>query len=169
MSGRSGVQAFRCSGVGGGGCSRRLGGARGRRGFGYMELLVAVLLVAIASMAALASWSLSLRAPQNKRVTEMGVYVAVQALERLKARKYMGLTDTAENAPMVSYYDRYGSPVDGAAPRGYMVRAWIRPLINRDGITNTEDLREIEIRVSDNNGTNPPYEQIRTLLTFGGV
>jgi prepilin-type N-terminal cleavage/methylation domain-containing protein len=140
-----------------------------KRGFSYVELLAAVLLVSIASAAALASWSISTRAPANKRATEMGVYVGVQALERLKARKYLGVNDTAENAPLVTFYDRYGALAGAAAERGYTVRAWIRPMVSRDAVLNTEDLREIEIKVYNNALTEPPYEHVRTLLTFGGV
>lgn len=102
---------------------------RRESGFSYLELLIAALVLAIATVGALATWSYSSRAPANKRVTEMGVYVAVQEIERLKARRYMGLEDTPAGSPLVTYYDRYGAPSASGTPQpqGYKVKAFITP------------------------------------------
>ena len=143
----------------------------GRRGgFTYTELLVAVLLVAIAASWGLAAWSISSRAPANKRATEMAVYIATQELERMKARKYMGMSDTPVGSPIVTYYDRYGAPAAGntAAPRGFQARSWVMPMVDRNGVADSEDLREIKVEVYDNGGGRM-YERAQTLLAFGGV
>lgn len=149
---------------------QRQASRRVRRGFSYLELLVAVLLLVIAAVGAFAHWSISVRAPASKRVTEMGVFVGVQELEKVKARRFLGSALTTVNAPLVSYYDRYGAPVDAAAPRGYKTKTWITALVDRDATANSEDLREVKIEVWDNNETlSSPYETIRTLLSFGGI
>ena len=142
---------------------------RRESGFSYLELLIAALVLAIATVGALATWSYSSRAPANKRVTEMGVYVATQEIERLKARRYMGLEDTPAGSPLVTYYDRYGAPSASGTPQpqGYKVKAFITPAVDRDATPNTEDLREIRVEVWDNNETTR-YEEARVLLAFGG-
>lgn len=137
------------------------------RGFTYTELLIAVVLVAMAGTYAVSTWSLSSRAPANKRVTEMGVYIATQELERLKALKYLGLPDTGAN-PVVTYYDRYGAVVTGPVAQGYKAKTWIRPVVNRDGVPNIEDVLELRVEVWDSRETRR-HETARTLLAFGGV
>ena len=155
-----------------------------RRGFGYLELLASVLLLLIASAGALATWSLSVQTPANKRNIEMGVYLGVSELERLKAQGYLGLPETgppgnASSNPIVryygrtgavtGYYDQTGALVGGPAARGYRARAWIETQdTNGDGLKNSKDLREVTVEVTDNNG-NVLYERVRTLLSFGGV
>jgi prepilin-type N-terminal cleavage/methylation domain-containing protein len=150
--------------------------SRARRGMTFLELLVAALIIAIAAAAAFASWGVAGRAAGNKRVTEMGVYLAVREIEHLKTQKYINLADTAANSPNVSYYDKNGAPVGSATTGGYMVKSWVGVSaatngvdgINRDGVSNTEDLRGIKVQVSDNSGTKI-YDTEQTLLTFGGV
>ncbi|MFN3648287.1 MAG: hypothetical protein ACK47B_01800 [Armatimonadota bacterium] len=146
---------------------------RRRRGFSYLELLIASLLLVLAATGAMAHWRFSLQATATKRVTEMGVYVGVHALERLKTLKYTGLPETgaplaAGSTPVEWWYDRQGQPAGAAQARGYRARGWISTWIDRDGIANTEDVRLLTVQVTDNAGT-VEYERIRTLLTFGGI
>ncbi len=135
------------------------------RGFTYLELLAAALILAVASAGALATWHISSRAPANKRVTEMGVYIATQQIERLKARRYLGLPDGSANPP--AYYDRYGAPAAGPAAQGYRAEWSVTPVIDRDGIVNSEDVREVRVQVWDN-GKTRRYEDARVLIAFGG-
>jgi prepilin-type N-terminal cleavage/methylation domain-containing protein len=146
---------------------------RRHRGFSLLELLAAVVLLSIAAAGALATWSMSSRAAANKRVTEMGVYCGVHALERLKTQKYMGLPETGQPAdpnstPLVYWYDRNGQPAGSAQPQGYRARGWVSTWVNRDSVTNTEDLRAITVQVTDNSGARE-YDRILTLITFGGI
>jgi type II secretory pathway pseudopilin PulG len=141
---------------------------RSRRGFSYLELLVSVLLLVMAAAGAISTWSITLKAPANKRVTEMAAYVGVRELERLKALKYGQLDDTPVNAPLVRHYDRYGAPSVSQATQGYRAKTWVTTMVNRDGSTNSEDLREIKIEIWDA-GETRLYDTVRTLLTFGGL
>src|SRR5581483_7425306 len=79
-----------------------------RRGLTMIELLAAVLMVSIAAAGAAATWTLASRVVATKRITEMGAYVALQQMDRLKARKYSSLAYTAEDAPLVDWYDKNG-------------------------------------------------------------
>ncbi|HXG24395.1 MAG TPA: type II secretion system protein, partial [Chthonomonadales bacterium] len=88
-----------------------------RRGITYVELLVAALLMTVAAGAVISTWNISTQAAAGKRDWEMGVYIAMTEMERLKAQKYMSLLDTPSNAPNIRYYNRYGAPVGGAANR----------------------------------------------------
>ena len=142
--------------------------AKRRRGAGYLELLVAVILLVIAATGAYATWAFSVKAPANKRVTEMGVYLGSRELERLKAQKYGSLVDTSTGSPNVTYYDKYGASATGATTGGYKVKSWVTTLVDRDAKTNTEDLREVSVEVWDS-GETKKYETARTLLTFGGL
>lgn len=144
-----------------------------RRGFSYAELLVSALILVIAVAGAFAHWSFSVRMPAIKRVQEMGVYIAVEELERVKARRFLGSLITPANAPVVSYYTRNGVlEVTGDTPdlQGYKVKTWITSAVDRDGAANTEDLREVTVEVWDRAEANTnPFERVRTLLSFGGI
>lgn len=142
---------------------------RNSRGFTLMELLIAVLVLSIAATGALATWGFSSRVPASKRVTEMGVYIATEELERLKAQHYISLEDTLENAPRIHWYDRYGAWLGASATTGdYKAKVWVRPLVNRNNRADTEDLRELEVQVWNTDETQH-YETARTLLSYGGV
>jgi type II secretory pathway pseudopilin PulG len=133
-----------------------------------LEMLAASLIIAIVAATALATWALSSRAVANKRVTEMGIYLATREVERLKDMGYMSLNDTPSGSPIISYYDRNGAAAGGAVAMGYKVKAWVEPIVNRDSVTNTEDLRQIRVEVWDANEIRR-YEYVRTLITFGGI
>jgi type II secretory pathway pseudopilin PulG len=135
-----------------------------RCGFTYAELLIAALLLSIVSAAAFAGWGISVRAPANKRVTEMAVFIGVQELERRKAQTYLFQTADVR----VQYYDKHGAPVTAAVAKGYKAKSWSTVAINRDRATNTEDLLEIRIEVWNNEETQR-YENIQTLMAFGGM
>lgn len=139
------------------------------RGLTFLELLLASVLLAFVCAAALTGWAISVRAPANRRVTEMGVYIATQEMERLKARKYLNLALNAQNAPNVTWYDQYGTWLGPNANTGvYQVQSWVRQLVDRDGRINSEDLRELEVQVWDAGGINR-FETARTLISFGGI
>lgn len=138
------------------------------RGFTILELLAAVVLIAIAAIGAAATWSLSTRAAANRRATDMGNYIAVREMERLKSSKYQSLNDTTTGSPSITYFNRYGDPEGSQVTRGFKVKTWISPIVNRDSTTNSEDLREVKIEVRSNDEATL-YETARTLLTFGGL
>jgi hypothetical protein len=153
-------------------CSRA---RRNRRGVTYVDLLAACVILAIAASGVLAAVSLLARVPRNKRVTEMGVFIGSQEMERLKARTYNLLTKS--NTSTVDWYDKNGAWIStgGSAPAGALYKAtWTVPTtsagsggVDRNGATDGEDLIEIVVIVSDTTGANT-YETARTLLTFGG-
>ncbi len=138
---------------------------RKQSGFTYVELLMATLVVAIAAVSALATWQISSRAPANKRATEMGVFVATQELERMKAIKVDGL---AAGSTTVRYYDRYGAPAAAAATNGFRTTSYVTAIVDRNGTPSTDDLYEIRVEVHNNDGSKL-LEEARTLLTLGGV
>lgn len=135
-----------------------------RRGFTYMEVMIAVILLSIAAGAAMAGWNLAGKATATKRRTEMAVYIGVEELEIMKAKKYLNLDNTVR----IQYYDKNGAQVGSAATNGYKAKAWSAALIDRDGSANTEDLRELYVEVW-NNAETIKLDSIRTLLTFGGL
>ena len=140
---------------------------RHRRGYSYLELLIATLLISIAAAGAVSTWVISSRAPANKRVTEMGVYLAVREIERLKTLKYMGLTSGLQGT---RYYDRYGAPDDGnnPVPQGYRIQSWVTTVVDRNGTSDVEDLQELRVEVRDNSGARL-YDEERTLVALGGL
>ncbi len=140
-------------------------GFRHRRGTSLLELLVAALIIAIAAGWALAAWNISSRAPAQKRVTEMGAFIGMQEIERIKSQRYMSLT---VGTTTTAYFDKFGAPTSVVADRLYRADSAINSAVNRDGIGNTEDLLEIVVVVRRPDGTGAPYETARTLLTFGG-
>lgn len=144
--------------------------ARGnRRGFTYLELLASVMLVALASLGAILSWRLAPQAVANKRVTEMSVQLAVSELERLRAFRYAGLTETPPAAPNVFYFDKAGSLLASATGAAYKLKSWVITTdSNGDGIANSADLRELTVEVW-NAAETRRYERAQTLLTAGGV
>jgi prepilin-type N-terminal cleavage/methylation domain-containing protein len=142
--------------------------SRTRRGTSLIELLVAAFIVAIAAGWAVATWSISSRAPATKRVTEMGTFIAVQEIERFKSQRFGALTNGAQTA---RYFDKFGASLGTgvAPPNGSLYRAvaTVTTVVNRDVIGNTEDLIEIQVVVTNPDGT-VTFETARTLLTFGG-
>lgn len=140
-----------------------------RRGFTYVELVASVMLVAIASLSAVATWSLAPRALANKRLTEMAVQLAVQELERLRAFRYDGLTETPAAAPNVFFFDKHGAPVPSATGAEYQIKSWVITRdTNGDNLFDTSDLRELTVEVW-NAGETKRYERAQTLLAFGGL
>ena len=149
--------------------------ARGRplRAFTYIELLVASLILVIAASGVVASLRLLPAVPRNKRITEMGIYIGSQELERLKAQTYDLLS---KNSNGTDWYDKSGAWIssNGSAPPGALYRAnWSVPLtsngtggVDRDSTVNSEDLIELIVTVTDKDQTIP-YGTARTLLAFG--
>jgi len=138
--------------------------SRRHRGVTLIELLIAALLISIVAACALSTWSVLQKVPNAKRATEMSSFIAVQAIERVKARKYENLADTND---AVSYYDKNGAPAGGVSAHGFTVRSYISTVVDRDGNSDTEDLREIRVDVFDNSGKQ--LETQRTLVSFGGL
>lgn len=153
-----------------------------RRGLTMVELLMAVLIVSMMAGLAAASWNFSSKVTRSKRVTEMGAYLGIQEMERLKAYKYESLAFTTDASPIIDWYDKDGnylgrdatSPtsypaVIGTASTGtYKVKAWVRSLVDRNATADTEDLAELQVQVW-NTAATTKYEDIRTVLTFGGI
>jgi type II secretory pathway pseudopilin PulG len=143
--------------------------SRGRRGFTYAELVVAVCILGLASAGALSTWSMAGRVPATKRRTEMAFSLAVMELERLKAQTYMNLAETAVASPNDAYYEVTGAPVASASPRGFRVLSWV---ITEDTVANgyfdTGDLRQITVEVWDNTKTTR-YDREQTFLAYGGL
>jgi hypothetical protein len=128
--------------------------------------LAAALLLSIAALAAARTWAISSRAPANKRVTEMGVYVATQELEKLKVTTY-SLLVTGNSG--THWYDKNGAYLGSSATTGVYQANWsVNAKVNRDGVSNVEDLLELQVVVKDTTGSQT-YETAQTLLTFGGV
>ena len=138
-----------------------------RRGFSYLETLVAVLLLAVAATTAVSSWNVAARAPANKRVAEIALGLAASHMEMGKARLTLGLpAGQAALAPDV-FYGQSGEPAVTATPSGYRVRSSVRVVSDSDGIPSTDDLCELTVEVWDGSG-QVLYETSRTLLAFGG-
>ncbi len=155
-------------------------------GFTYVELLVAAVILSMGTIAVVTLISVLSRTPANKRLTEMGSYVATEAMERLKTQTYnfvaLGLANTNVATPM--WYDRYGNwlqddinkPFNGIPQ--YRADYVVSHIVSRTG--GTQDLLEIKVVVSDVNqcGTSMStaacmaktthYEIMHTLVTFGG-
>ena len=136
------------------------------RGMSLVELLVAAFIIAIAAGWALAAWNITSRAPAQKRVTEMGAFIGMQEVERIKSQRYMSLTAGTTGT---TYFDKYGAPTTVVADRAYRADTSITAAVNRDGPNNSEDLLEIVVVVRRPDGTGAPFETARTLLTFGGM
>ncbi|MCW3097141.1 MAG: hypothetical protein JWL77_2759 [Chthonomonadaceae bacterium] len=144
-----------------------------RGGFTYTEVLVALILVAIAASGLFASVRITTMTPRTKRTTEMAVYLSVTVLERLKAQKFLSLKDIKPLPPTTGasawYYDQNGSPVTSAATGGYTVLyGTLLEDTNGDGVLDTRDMRHIVIEVRDNTLATL-YERIDSYLAFGGV
>lgn len=138
-----------------------------------MEVLMAALIVAIVAAGAVASWSLSSRAAANKRATEIGTAIATSEMERLKALRYPYLTPSplqgGQPVPAVRWYDKLGNWLGSAAVSGdFRAESTVTVIIDRDSQSNSEDMKEIVVRVWDG-GRTTLYGTARTLLTFGGV
>jgi len=145
-----------------------------KRGMSLVETLAAVTVLAIASTGAIATWRIAVRLPASKRVTEMGVYIGARELERIKALTYFylptgtGAYGAAGTSPVIRYYTRSGADSASRVTPGYKSKTWVSNLVDRDSISNSEDLKEIVIEVWDD-GETTRYETVRTLLAFGGV
>lgn len=151
-----------------------------QRGVSYIELLAAVLILAVGASSAAAVWVLSVRVPASKRTTEMGSYISMRQVERVKAQKYSQLTDTGNSPSTVDWYDKNGAWISNTAssataPTGavYRTYTYIRASngygVNRDSTTNTEDLIDLVVTVTSASDSSKVYDQVETLLTFGGV
>jgi prepilin-type N-terminal cleavage/methylation domain-containing protein len=147
-----------------------------RKGFTYTEVLVAVVIVAIAASGLFACVRVTTMTPLTKRTTEMAVYVSVAALERIKAQKFIYMTDIkplpATPVPTgVSawYYDKNGVPATSASIGGYTVLYGnLLEDTNGDGVLDTRDMRHVVVEVRDNTLAKL-YERIDSYIAFGGI
>lgn len=138
-----------------------------------VEVIAATFILAVVAGGAMASWSLSSRAATNKRAVEMGVAIAVQEIERLKAIRYPYLAPSALSGgtpvPTVRWFDKYGNWLGTSAVTGdFKVNTVVRVIVDRDDEANSEDLKELIVEVWDADQTRL-FERARTLLTFGGL
>jgi hypothetical protein len=143
-------------------------GKRGRRwcrGVSLVELLTAAFLIGLVATSAFATWGQASRAVVNKRATEMGLTLGTRELETRKDQSFATLALTSANSPVVAYYDRYGATAAAAAAQGYLTKTWITAIVDRNGVADTEDLREIRVEVWNSDGTRR-YATCRTLLTY---
>jgi type II secretory pathway pseudopilin PulG len=140
-----------------------------RRAFTYLELVASVMLVAMAGICAVTSWSLAPKAVGNKRMTEMSVQLAVLELERLKGVGYDHLVETTVGAPYVSYFDKNGGSLGSATGAVFKVKSWvITQDTNNDNTYDSLDLRELTVEIW-NPTESQRYERAQTLLAFGGI
>jgi prepilin-type N-terminal cleavage/methylation domain-containing protein len=140
-----------------------LGHGRRRRGFSFVELLAAVIILLIVAASAVSTWSLSSKAPVNKRVTDMASMVAVREIERIKSQKYLNIT----NGTTTTYYTKTGALSGANADNFYLATTVITTAVDRDGVVNTEDVLQVQVTVQNAAGTRT-YEVQRTLMSFGG-
>lgn len=137
---------------------------KNRRAMTYVEVLVAALLLGIAAAAAVATWNLSSRIPQSKRLTERAVFIATSEIERLKSIKYTYLA----NGTTTLWYDKYGVWLgSGASTGAYRVIDTVSVVVPTTPTGTTRDLLQVRVQVQNTAGT-VTYEDARTLLTFGG-
>jgi prepilin-type N-terminal cleavage/methylation domain-containing protein len=150
-----------------------MAGKARRKGFTYTEVLVAVVIVAIAASGLFACVRVTTMTPKTKRTTEMAVYVSVTALERIKAQKFVTMTDITPLPPATGasawYYDKNGVPTTAASTGGYTVLYGnLLDDTNGDGVHDTRDLRHIVVEVRDNTLAKL-YERIDSYVAFGGI
>ena len=138
------------------------------RAFTLVELLVSLTLLAMATAAAMASWSISVRAPAAQRALQMAQTICMDEIEQSRAVRYSNLIDTTASAPVVRYYDRLGARANSATATGYQSRTWISVVVDRDGTSNSEDVREIRVEIWNGQGTTL-MDSARTLLAYGGI
>lgn len=140
-----------------------------RRGYSFMELLIACIILSIGAIGAVGIVGVLTRTPATKRLTEMGAFIASQEMERVKTQTYNYL-GTESISP--DYYDKYGKFIAsgaGPTPAGSLYKAafTVTVKVDRDGVANAEDVKEITITVT-NVVTNKQLEQMQTLMAFGG-
>lgn len=153
---------------------------------------MAALVVSAAAAGALATWRMTSGVPYKKRVTELGTYIAMHQIERIKAAKYGGLSDTG-NTPIVDWYDKDGTwlgtdltGLTGKATANFTLRAttgtykaktYVRTIVPDTATGTTRDLVELEVKVMSSDETtrydggdlSDGKSAFRTLLTFGGL
>jgi prepilin-type N-terminal cleavage/methylation domain-containing protein len=139
------------------------GHGRRRRGFSFVELLAAVIILLIVAASAVSTWSLSSRAPLNKRLTDMASLVAVREIERVKSKKYLNIS----NGTTTTYYTKAGTVSGANADNYYLATTVISTVVDRDGLVNTEDIVQVQVTVQDA-ANSRTYEVQRTLMSFGG-
>jgi prepilin-type N-terminal cleavage/methylation domain-containing protein len=139
------------------------GQARRQQGFSFVELLAAVIILLIVAAGAVSTWSLSSRAPVNKRLTDMASMVAVREIERVKSKKYLNIL----NGTTTTYYTKAGAVSGATADNFYLATTVLSTIVDRDGISNTEDVVQVQVTVQNAAGSKT-YEVQRTLMAFGG-
>ena len=137
---------------------------RSRHAVTYIETLVAVLILSLVAGAALATWTYSERVPANKRLTEMGSFIAVRELEVVKAKKYV----YAPTGTTTTYYDKDGNETAVAADKVYLATTTVGTPTGVTATNTSADIREVVcvVRSAD---ASKLFETERTLIAFGAV
>jgi prepilin-type N-terminal cleavage/methylation domain-containing protein len=144
-----------------------------RRGVTYTEVLVAIVIVAVAATGLFAGLRNTTMTPHTKRTTEMAVYISVTALERIKAQRYLAMTNITPLPPTTGaaawYYDKNGAPAASVSTGGYTVLYGVLlEDTNGDGVYDTRDMRHVVVEVRDNTLATL-YERVDSYLAFGGL
>lgn len=130
----------------------------------YVEVLVASLVLSMASITAIVSWSQLHRIPRTQLMTDRAVSIATTELEVARTAGYLN----AVNGTTVRWYDAHGTMLPNAATSGtFRAEMTIRSVF-KPSVVSDREILEAKVVVTDKSGSRILRES-SALLIFGGI
>lgn len=135
----------------------------GRRGLTLIELLVALLLLAVALAGLMGLWTFGFNVTRHSQDIGVAYNIARQEVERARAIGFMLLP----NGTQTRGYDGLGNPTTAASPH-FTATTTVTTLPDQNGQQTTRSLRELTVTVVARDQGEVLF-QSTTYLTRGGL
>jgi prepilin-type N-terminal cleavage/methylation domain-containing protein len=132
-------------------------------GLTFIELLVALLLLAVALSGLMGLWTFGFNTTRHSQDLGVGYNVARQEIERAKNIGFLLLPE----AEWTTTYDGLGH-VTTETPPHFTAHAAVHTIPDASGQTNSSCLRTLYVRVNAREGNEVVFEST-TYLSWGGI
>jgi prepilin-type N-terminal cleavage/methylation domain-containing protein len=134
-----------------------------RRGLTLIELLVALMLLAVAVSGLMGLWSFGFNTTKHSQDLGVAYNIARREIEKARNVSFMVLPEGTQTVG----YDGSGSPTSQPSPH-YTVTTIMRTIPDVNGQINALCLREFSVRVASYDSRDTLFETV-THFTRGGI
>jgi prepilin-type N-terminal cleavage/methylation domain-containing protein len=134
-----------------------------RRGLTFVELMVALLLLAVALSGLMGLWTFGFNTTRHSQDLGVGYNIARQEIERAKNIGFLLLPE----AEWTTIYDGLGHVTTDTPPH-FTAHSTVQTIPDANGQVNTNCLRTLHVQVNAREGGEVVFEST-TYLSWGGI